>query len=218
MTASQSGPPLGRPVGASGEQTRRRIIVATMRCVAEIGYAQATIREIARAADMTSGSLYHYFPNKSELLKATGEEIEDIVLPRLRAAAARSDDVIDRLEAVLDESKQLMRDYPHLAAFLRAVRAEGAVESRRGGTSYPGSKALREVVSEIIEDARTQGVLSSDNSPESGSVAAVEAICALTRGLSEQAASLSPEAYEASLSSVKKLVRGTLFAGLQPSA
>src|ERR1700753_3838993 len=75
---------LGRPVGAIGEQTRRRIITAAMRCVAEDGYSQATIREIARAADMTSGSLYHYFPNKSELLNATGAEIEEIVLPRLR--------------------------------------------------------------------------------------------------------------------------------------
>ncbi|EJO86587.1 TetR family transcriptional regulator, partial [Mycobacterium colombiense CECT 3035] len=42
--------PRGRPVGASGEETRRRIIVATMRCVATVGYARATIREIARAA------------------------------------------------------------------------------------------------------------------------------------------------------------------------
>jgi AcrR family transcriptional regulator len=85
---------LGRPAGASGEQTRRRIIVAAMRRVAEVGSAQASIREIAKAANMTSGSLYHYFPNKSELLKATGEEIEDIVLPRLQAAAARCDDVV----------------------------------------------------------------------------------------------------------------------------
>src|SRR5689334_1313312 len=93
---------LGRPVGAHAQQTRRRIIAAAMRCVAEVGYSQATIREIAHAADMTSGSLYHYFPNKSELLKATGEEIEAIVLPRLRAAADR-DDAMDRLDAVLDE-------------------------------------------------------------------------------------------------------------------
>src|SRR5262249_46484315 len=99
---------LGRPVGANGEQTRRRIITATMRCVAEVGYSRATIREIARAAGMTGGSLYHYFPNKSELLKATGEHIEEIMLPRLRAAAAQSDDVIDRLDAVLDESKCLI--------------------------------------------------------------------------------------------------------------
>ena len=63
------GSQLGRPVGANGEQTRRRIIAAAMRCVAEVGYSQASIREIARAADMTSGSLYHYFPNKADCSK-----------------------------------------------------------------------------------------------------------------------------------------------------
>src|ERR1700735_2082178 len=95
-------PQLGRPVGANAEETRRRILIAAMRCVAEVGYAQTTIREIARAADMTSGSLYHYFPNKSDLLEATSDEIEDIVAPRLRAAAAQCENVVDRLDAVLD--------------------------------------------------------------------------------------------------------------------
>jgi AcrR family transcriptional regulator len=182
---------LGRPVGADGEQTRRRIILAAMRCVAEVGYSQATIREIARAADMTSGSLYHYFANKSELFSATGDEIEEIVLPRLRAASAQSDDALDRLDAVLDESKRLIRDYPYLTAFLRAMRAQS--------TAQPGSKALHDVVTEIVQDARVQGRLS----PEADAGAAVEIICALTRGLSEQAASLS---------SAKKLIRGSLFA------
>lgn len=209
MTAisSESGSHLGRPVGASGEQTRRRILAAAMRCVAEVGYTQATIREIARAADMTSGSLYHYFPNKSELLRATGEEIEQIVLPRLRAAAATSDDIIDRLDAVLDESKWMRREYPDLAAFLRAVRAQSAAHLPRGGPKYPGSRALREVVTEIIADAQTQGVLST----ETNAAAAVEMMCALTRGLSERAASLSPDAYDATLDSAKALIRGTLF-------
>jgi AcrR family transcriptional regulator len=199
---------LGRPVGANGEQTRRRIITAAMRCVAEVGYSQATIREIARAADMTSGSLYHYFPNKSGILRATGEEIEEIVLPRLRAAAARTDDLVDRLGAVLDESKLLIRDYPYLAGFSRAVRAQNTAQLRHGSPNYPGSRALRVVVNEIVEDARTQGALRAGMSPG----AAVEAICALTRGLSEQAARLQPEAYDATLASAKKIIRGTLFA------
>jgi AcrR family transcriptional regulator len=196
--------PLGRPVGANGEQTRRRIITAAMRCVAEVGYSQATIREIARAADMTSGSLYHYFPNKSELLHATGEEIEEIVLPRLRAAAAQHDDVVDRLEAVLDESTRLIRDYPYLTGFLRALRAGRA---RRGVPRSPGSKALHDVVFEIVDDAQMRGILAPEADPRS----TVEAICALTRGLSEQADSLSPETYQATLSSAKGLIRGTLF-------
>ncbi|WP_156764731.1 TetR/AcrR family transcriptional regulator, partial [Mycobacterium sp. 1081908.1] len=118
MTRAQ----LGRPVGASGEETRRRIIVATMRCVARAGYSRATIREIARTAEVTSASLYHYFPNKSELLAATVNEIDELVLPRLRSAASRSDDVVERLEAMLDELGRLLREYPHLAAFERAMR------------------------------------------------------------------------------------------------
>ncbi|WP_156764413.1 TetR/AcrR family transcriptional regulator, partial [Mycobacterium sp. E3247] len=106
----------GRPVGASGEETRQRIVVATMRCVAENGYSRTTIREIARAADVTSGSLYHYFPNKSELLDAAVEDIERMAVPRLRAAAAGPGGVVDRLAAVLDEASRLMREYPDLAA------------------------------------------------------------------------------------------------------
>ncbi|HZE14430.1 MAG TPA: helix-turn-helix domain-containing protein [Mycobacterium sp.] len=198
---------LGRPVGANGEETRRRIIAAAMRCVAEKGYSQASIREIAREAQMTSGSLYHYFPNKSELLKATVGEIEDVALPRLRAAAQRRGDVIDRLEALLDESDRLMREYPHLAAFERAIRAESAAYLRRGDPDRVGFKALRDIISDIVDDARQCGGLGAD----SDSAGAVNAIYALTRGLTEQAANLPPEAYHATLRSAKQLIRGTLF-------
>ncbi len=189
---------MGRPVGADGEQTRQRIIDSAMRCVAEVGYSKATIREIARAADMTSGSLYHYFPNKAELLKATVGEFDEIAFPRLRAAAARADDIVDRLEAVLDESHRLMREYPHLAAFDRAMRAGSTAHSRGRRPSYPGPKALRDIINDIVND---------DYPPGAG-----DAIYALTRGLTEQAANLTPEAYAATLGSAQELIRGTLFA------
>jgi AcrR family transcriptional regulator len=199
---------LGRPVGATGEQTRRRIITAAMRCVSEVGYSQATIREIARAADMTSASLYHYFPNKSELLKATITEIDEITSPRLRSAAARANDVVDRLDEVLDELDRLMREYPYLTTFLRAIRAGGGAHPHIGSPQYPGLKALRDIINDIVEEARAQEALS----PDADARAAVDAIYALTRGLTEQAASLPPGPYEATLASVKQMIRGTLFA------
>ena len=198
---------LGRPVGADGEQTRARIITAAMRCVAEGGYARATIREIARAADMTSGSLYHYFPNKSELLEATVNEIDQIALPRLRSAAAQVDDIVDRLAAVLDESSRLMRDYPYLAAFERAMRVAGNEYRSGGRLHHPGLKALRDTITEAIGNAHEQGALPSGTDPD----AAVNAIHALARGLTERAANLGPDAYAATLDSAKQLLRGTLF-------
>ncbi|MEY8018679.1 TetR/AcrR family transcriptional regulator [Mycobacterium servetii] len=197
----------GRPVGADGAQTRARILGAAMRCVAEVGYSRATIRQIARTAEMTSGSLYHYFSNKSELLDAAAREIQEIAVPRLRAAAAQADDVVGRLEAVLEESDRLMREYPDLAAFERAIRAETAV----AGAARPphaGLQALRAVIGEIIEDARARGSLPADTDPG----AAVDALYALTRGLTERAASLAPAPYAATLAAAKGLIRGTLFA------
>jgi len=206
MTAAR--PQSGRPVGADGEQTRARIIGAAMRCVAEVGYARATIREIARTAEMTSGSLYHYFPTKSELLDATVREIEEIAIPRLRAAAAAAGDVVDRVEAVLDEWALLLREYPHLAAFDRAVRTESAAHPA-GRHRSAGLKALRDNLSAVIADARA--ALPAETDPG----AAVDAIYALARGLTEQSAGLTPEASAAALASAKRLIRGTLFTRAQ---
>lgn len=197
---------LGRPVGADAEQTRARIIAAAMCLVARAGYARATIREIARAAEMTSGSLYHYFANKSDLLEAIVDEMDRIALPRLRAAAARSDDAVDRLAAVLDESSGLMRDYPDLAGFERAMRLAG--HEHRHRLQQTGLKALRDIITEIVRDAQARGALPVGTDPR----AAVNAIHALARGLTERAASLEPDAYAATLGSAKGLLRGTLFA------
>lgn len=195
-------------MGANGEQTRARIIGAAMRCVAEVGYSKATIREIAKSAEMTSGSLYHYFPNKSALLAATAHDVDEIASDRLRAAADLSGDVVDRLEAVLDEMHRLLRDYPHLAAFDRAMRAEGAAHPRRGHMRDSGLKALRDTIDRVVDEARAHNALPPATDP----AAAVDAIYALARGLTERAARLTPDAYAATLDSAKELIRGTLFA------
>jgi AcrR family transcriptional regulator len=206
-----TGPQLGRPVGASGEETRQRIIAATMACVAQVGYSRATIRQIARTAGVTSASLYNYFPNKSELIKATIAARADLALPRLRGAAERSGDAIDRIEAVLDESGRLMREYPHLAAFEWAIRAESAISLYPGETGNVGFQALRNIIEHIVDDAYRQHVIRAR--PDAR--AAVEVIYALIYGLTELAATASPQTYQKALKAAKQLIRGTLFEPVQ---
>jgi AcrR family transcriptional regulator len=198
---------LGRPVGASGEETRQRIIVATMRCVAEVGYSKATIREIARMANVTSASLYNYFPNKSELIKATIEARADAAMPRLRQVAEGPGDIIDRIEAVLDECGRLMREYPDLAAFEWAIRAENVTGLDGPEAGNAGFETFREIIDGVVADAYRRGELGEHPDPR----ATVEAIYALVYGLTELAATLPAEEYHAALGSAKVLVRGTLF-------
>ena len=197
---------LGRPVGASGEETRQRIIVATMRSVAQVGYSRTTIREIARLANVTSASLYNYFPNKSELIKATIAARAEAAMPRLRRAAEGAGDIVDRIEAVLDECGALMREYPDLAAFEWAIRAEPVITPDRHASG--GFETFREIIETAVADAYRRGELGDHADPR----AAVEAIYALVYGLTELAAAMESADYQAALSSAKVLVRGTLFA------
>lgn len=198
---------LGRPVGAKGEETRRRIIVATMRCVAEVGYSRATIREIARMAQMTSGSLYHYFPNKSELVKAAFLELAESSVPRLSAAADRVDGVLDKILAVLDEGEQLMHEYPFAVAFDRALRVEGAELHHLAEDSDNIFDALRTVIVDIIAVASRQGALRDGTDVEGAS----SAVYVVIRGLYEHAATASSQEYHETVQALKLLIRGELF-------
>lgn len=198
-----STPQLGRPVGADGGQTRQRIIAATIACVAELGYARTTIRQIARTAGVTSANLYNYFPNKADLVAAAIVARAEIALPRLRRAAERPGTVVDRIEAVLDESGNLMREHPDLAAFEWAIRAQNAVTVYPGDTGSGGLEALRDIITGIVDDGDTRDA--------SGGWRVVEVTYALVYGLTELAATGSPEAYQAALAAAKRLIRGTLF-------
>ncbi|MFY2858505.1 TetR/AcrR family transcriptional regulator, partial [Mycobacterium sp. THU-M104] len=80
-------------------------------------------------------------------------------------------DVVGRLEAVLEESDRLMREYPDLAAFERAIRAESSAAGP-GRPAHAGLRVLRDVISEVVEDARARGSLPADIEPG----AAVDAI------------------------------------------
>jgi AcrR family transcriptional regulator len=207
MTRTQ----LGRPVGASGEETRQRIIIATMRCVAKVGYSRATIREIARMANVTSASLYNYFPNKSELIKATIAARADAAMPRLRQVAQSPGDIVDRIGAVLDECGQLIREYPDMAAFEWAIRAEREIAAEEGESDGPkigaGFDTFREIIEGIVADAHQRGELGDHPDPRG----TVEAIYALIYGLTELAATLPPDEFRAAVGSAKELVSGTLF-------
>lgn len=196
---------LGRPVGANGEETRRRIIDATMRCVAEVGYTRATIREIARTAQVTSGTLYHYFPNKTELINATFDEWAAMTIPRVAASAHRGENFRDRLIAVFDECDQLMCEYPLIAAFDYAIRKDSArhlAESRETLFS-----SLRGVILDIIKQARREGAL-----PRGADVASVaNSIFLVLQGMTDYGATADPDEFHSTVKALKRLVSGTLF-------
>jgi TetR/AcrR family transcriptional repressor of nem operon len=61
----------GRPrLTAKGERTRTRIVAAAARLLYERGVAATTLDDVKAAAGVSGSQMYHYFPDKDELVQA----------------------------------------------------------------------------------------------------------------------------------------------------
>ena len=69
------------------EATRTALIAAARPLFAQRGYSAVGTEEIARAAGVTRGALYHHFGGKRELFEAVYEQIEIELAERIAAGA-----------------------------------------------------------------------------------------------------------------------------------
>jgi TetR/AcrR family transcriptional regulator, transcriptional repressor for nem operon len=89
--------------------TRARIIATAMALFWEKGYGSTSIADILGRAEVNSGSLYHYFPGKQDLLVAVLEGYRDGIGPMLLDPVwAGVDDPIERVFALLAKYRELI--------------------------------------------------------------------------------------------------------------
>ncbi|HEY3636927.1 MAG TPA: TetR/AcrR family transcriptional regulator [Rhizomicrobium sp.] len=80
------------------DETRDRILFSAMRLFAEKGYLSTSVADILKEAGAHSGSLYHFFPTKQDVLVAVLGLYRDGIEPMLLAPAW--DGVADPVERV----------------------------------------------------------------------------------------------------------------------
>src|SRR3954451_19088002 len=82
------------------DERRRQLLEAGARVFTEHSYDDASMADVARAAGISKGLLYHYFPSKRDLFVATLEaaaaELRDITQPDPELP------IPDQLAAVVD--------------------------------------------------------------------------------------------------------------------
>ncbi|MFD9128454.1 TetR/AcrR family transcriptional regulator [Kitasatospora sp. NPDC059571] len=70
------------------EATTRQIVAAAADLFGRAGYAATSIDDVARAAGLTKGAVYHHFDGKTALLRAVFAQAEEDRARRLAGAAA----------------------------------------------------------------------------------------------------------------------------------
>jgi AcrR family transcriptional regulator len=70
------------------------------------GYAQTGVNEIIAAAETTSGSFYHFFPAKDDLLLAVVDHASELLDHQVFAVAEQIEDPVEQVFSVLDASRR----------------------------------------------------------------------------------------------------------------
>jgi len=152
-------PPVGEVPGRVARRRRRRIsdiLTATAEVLAERGYHETNLDEIAQRLDLTKASLYHYFASKEELVTACLGRVGTLVNQRLAEAARDGTGTAgDRLVALIEAQLDcIVREHPQLARlFLQPLDWPEPIRLH--------SKALRlqhdEIFRSVIQDGITTG-------------------------------------------------------------
>ena len=97
------------------ETTKERLITAALRLFGEKGYQSTSVADVQRESDCHSGSFYHFFPTKQDLLLAVLERYRTGIVPMLiEPAWVDVGDPIERIFALLTRYRLLL-DMSHCA-------------------------------------------------------------------------------------------------------
>ena len=80
---------------------RGRLLAAAARLFREKGYAGTTVRDLAAEVGILSGSIFHHFSNKEEILFAVVDEVVIAMEEALKDSVAKAETTRDKIRALI---------------------------------------------------------------------------------------------------------------------
>jgi AcrR family transcriptional regulator len=125
------------------------------------GVAGTTVREIAEAVGILSGSLYHHFASKDEIVEAIVNGFMADLVKRYDAVLASDLSPADRLRGLVRGSLETVADHPHATEIYqndaRYLQVEGAPADVR---RY--AREVRTAWIQVLEQGQAAGVFRRD--------------------------------------------------------
>jgi AcrR family transcriptional regulator len=149
---------------------REAILATTASLVAQHGLAAVTMSQIAEEVAIGRATLYKYFPDVESILVAWHDDLVSRHHQHLRAIRDQAATARDRLEHVLQAYAQMVFQRPRYADLIAVVH---------GGEHVTRAEHhLRELVRDLIRDAKASGNIRNDVTPDELASYCVNALAA----------------------------------------
>lgn len=144
---------------AQSQQTQRKILNAALALMREQGFEKVSIRDICKAAGITTGAFYHHFPSKESLLESGFAPMDDYMRAALAGHEADAPDV--RLWLILSAYARFMNDGGELIGRYYQRRI-----AEPGTRSMDSTRYTLKAMLECFRQAERLGILRADRTPE----------------------------------------------------
>jgi AcrR family transcriptional regulator len=134
------------------EASRTRILDEALRLFADRGYASTPVDLIVKAAGISPGLLYHYFPGKLDVLRAiVAEGMQDVAAAF--AAADAAPDPRHRLTALFRANRDILKRRREFWALVFGVRMQREVLAALGPGILASTSEIHRVLERYLRDA-----------------------------------------------------------------
>ncbi|MDT5032606.1 MAG: hypothetical protein QOC94_2777 [Actinoplanes sp.] len=152
-TAAQPGTSAaGRPRRARGEQTRQLILETALRLFRERGYAETTMRAVAKEAGVAVGNAYYYFDSKEHLIQGFYDRNQAAHRIKAEPVLATEKEFAARLRGVLHAGIDVNEPYHSFAAtFFKTAAEPSSPLSPFSAESSPARSAAITIFQEVVD-------------------------------------------------------------------
>ena len=152
MSSQPSQPSQPQPETARGEQTRRLVVDTAVRLFGEQGYEKTTMRAIAKAAGLSVGNAYYYFPTKDHLVQEFYQRIQEQHREASAVVLATESTFAGRLTGVCLAGLDVMGPYHAFAGrFIRTAVEPGSPLSPFSAESGPARDVSLTIFRQVVD-------------------------------------------------------------------
>ncbi len=144
-----------KPRRARGEQTRQLILETALRLFRERGYAETTMRAIAKEAGVAVGNAYYYFDSKEHLIQEFYARNQTAHRAAAETVLAAETDFAGRLRGVLHAGIDVNAPYHSFAStFFKTAAEPTSPLSPFSAESSPARDAAIEIFRDVLAGAK----------------------------------------------------------------
>lgn len=170
----------GRPLGADGAETRRKILHSARQVFASTGYERASLKQIAEDAGITRNAIANYYASKIELYGAALASVHDVVAGQiLDDAKAASGSVHRRVMAVFESAVAFSQTDETFVRFFVISTADAITHPELREKALLPIDSVREYVGNLLATAVHAGAIDTEMDTEATTRACMDLLWGL---------------------------------------